>query len=120
MGSSRKMQRNSSANKIRKSTKNVFFPYRESKLTKIMKSVWTGHADVSILGHLKYFSKEEDNSKALDFLSKVFQVKSTDPFEKMLNAMNKFEMKGLLKDLKKEKKDLLEKLNTDDDRNVSK
>jgi hypothetical protein len=67
---SKKMGRNSSARKFKKPTRSVFFPYRESKLTKIMKAVWTGISDVMILGHLKYFAKEDDNAKSLEFLSK--------------------------------------------------
>ena len=55
---------------MRRPAKSVFFPYREAKLTKMMKAVCTGMSDVTILGHLKYFAKEEDNAKALDFLSK--------------------------------------------------
>ena len=66
----KKMERNNSASKFKKRSRTVFFPYRESKLTKIMKGVWTGVSGVVILGHLKYFAKEEDNAKALDFLSK--------------------------------------------------
>ena len=69
MISSKKAERGNSAQKI-KGKKDIFFPYRESKLTKMMKSVWTGHSEVMILGHLKYFAKEEDNSNSLDFLSK--------------------------------------------------
>ena len=69
------MERNNSANKMKKRpSRNIFFPYRESKLTKIMKAVWTGISDVMILGHLKYFAKEEDNAKALEFLSKGREI----------------------------------------------
>lgn len=63
-----------------------------------------------ILGHLKYFAKEEDNHQTLEFLSRVCKIKATDPFEKMLNAMNKVEMKELVESLKKEKKTLLKEL----------
>jgi hypothetical protein len=38
-------------------------------------------------------------------------VKNSDPFEKILNAMNKREMKDMVEDLKKEKKSLLKELN---------
>ena len=37
-------------------------------------------------------------------------MKTTDPFDKILNAMNKKEMKVMVEDLKKEKKNLLKKL----------
>ena len=67
---SKRIERNSSASKFKKPSRSVFFPYRESKLTKIMKAVWTGMSDVMILGHLKYFAKEDDNAKSLEFLSK--------------------------------------------------
>jgi hypothetical protein len=70
LGKSKKIQRNSSASKFKKPARSVFFPYRESKLTKIMKGVWTGISDVMILGHLKYYAKEDDNAKSLEFLSK--------------------------------------------------
>ena len=48
----------------------------------------------------------------------MFQVKSSDPFEKILNAMNKKEMKNMVEDLKKEKNNLLKKLN-DSEKSVS-
>lgn len=70
LGKPKRMERNNSANRFKKPKRTVFFPYRESKLTKIMKSVWTGISTVTILGHLKYFAKEDDNAKALEFLSK--------------------------------------------------
>ena len=42
-------------------------------------------------------------------------MKNSDPFEKILNAMNKKEMKNMVEDLKKEKKNLLDKLKTEKD-----
>lgn len=44
----------------------------------------------------------------------MFQVKSSDPFDKILNAMNKKEMKSMVENLKKEKKTLLDELNKSD------
>ena len=41
----------------------------------------------------------------------MYQVKNSDPFEKILNAMNKKEMKNMVEDLKKEKINLLKELN---------
>lgn len=52
-------------------------------------------------------------------LIEVFQVKNSDPFEKILNAMNKKEMKNMVEDLKKEKDNLMDILKTEEKKNVN-
>ena len=49
----------------------------------------------------------------------MFQVKNSDPFEKILNAMNKKEMKNMVEDLKKEKSSLMGILKTEEQKKVA-